>query len=77
VPFQSFIEKLAPLAPRKALSSLASSFESVIDDLNGFDDFVEDENRPVYSFYETQPTPTASGLVRVHVFPSENIMTRL
>ncbi|KAE8443861.1 hypothetical protein EG329_001270 [Mollisiaceae sp. DMI_Dod_QoI] len=65
VPFQSFFEKLAPLAPRKALGYLTSSFESVINDLNVFDDFVEDENLPVYRFYEEQPTLTASGLVKL------------
>lgn len=75
VSYRSFLEKLAPSPSRPILDSLTQSLESTINDADEFRNFAEDQKLPVSIFYESQPSITPGGPIRVRYLPYSFIIT--
>jgi len=73
VSYRLFLERLALSASRKVLKNLTQSVETTLEDADKFRDFAKDEKVPVLIFYESQPSTTPNGPIRVislKLFPS-------
>ncbi len=64
--YRLFLERLAPSASRNVLKTLVQSVESTVEDADKFRAFAKDEKVPVLIFYESQPSTTPNGPIRVN-----------